>query len=921
MRPLKITISAFGPYADKDVIDMSALGKSGLYLITGDTGAGKTTIFDAITYALYGALSGKNRNPSMMRSKYALSQTPTFVELIFENKGKEYRVLRSPEYERPAKRGEGMITQSPVAELYLPNGNVVTKTKEVTEKITEIIGIDFERFVGIAMIAQGDFLKLIMASTTERIEIFRKIFKTDFYNNLQNTLKQEAKKCKDEYERLVLSINQYISGASCDETDVLNLELCKAKKGELTFSDTVEIIEKIYENDLKSEKQLSSDLDKNEKEQVKLNNIITKANEALKAKENLKNDKITLENTKKQLENAKITLENEQKQAEKREILSENITKFKEKLKDYDELLKLENSLISLKNNQAKLDKTKENILKEKTGILNSITAEKSRLTELKSVETDCQKQQAECEEYDKQKQKAKDTYKIYKEYLYAENDLKSKITAYQKAADSVESLSADFERKNRLFLDEQAGVLAQTLKEGEKCPVCGSVSHPFPAKISENAPSESELKIAKEKLENARKISAEKSADCSAAQGRAKELKKQTDVAVFSLLGECDFDKIKEKIFEYCDDLKLKSDKAQLRLENLKALSLEKQNIEKEIPNLENKSLKAEQDLAKLNQDIAESSAEIKSAENMAEQYRKSLQYDTFEKAQSALEKMQKERDEMQKSYDTALQNFNDIKSEFDKLSGSITALESRLKNSEETDVSNKVIRLDMLKKEKSELMQRLDAVKTRISVNKGVLKNIGLKSKELKKAEQKRKTVASLSDTANGNLGGKTKIMLETYVQMTYFDRIIRRANTRLMIMTGGQYELKRSEETDFKRSQSGLELNVIDHYNGSERSVKTLSGGEAFKASLSLALGMSDEIMSSAGGIGIDTMFVDEGFGSLDDESLSQAIGALMSLSKSNRLVGIISHVSELKEKIDKMIVVRKEKSGGSKATVII
>lgn len=921
MRPLKITISAFGPYAEKEVIDMSVLGKSGLYLITGDTGAGKTTIFDAITYALYGALSGKNRNPSMMRSKYALSQTPTFVELVFENKGKEYRVLRSPEYERPAKRGEGMITQAPVAELYLPNGNVITKTKEVTEKITEIIGIDFERFVGIAMIAQGDFLKLIMASTTERIEIFRRIFKTDFYNNLQNTLKQEAKKCKDEYERLVLSINQYISGASCDETDVLNLELEKAKNGELTFSDTVEIIEKIYKNDLKSEKQLTSDLEQNEKEQEKLNSIITKSNEALKAKEKLKNDKKELENTQKKLENAKKALENEQKQAENREVLSENIAKFKEKLKDYDELSKLRNNLKDLKNNHIKLLENKENLLKEKAENLKEINAKKMRLEELKSVEADCREQQIKCDEYDKQKQKAKDTYKIYKEYLNAENDLKSKITEYQKAADSAEKLSADFERKNRLFLDEQAGILAKTLKDGEKCPVCGSVSHPFPAKISENAPSESELKTAKMQLEDARKLSSEKSADCSAVRGRVKELKKQTDTAVFSLFGECDFALVKEKIFEYCDELKLKSDEAQNILNNLKVLNLEKQNTEKEIPTLESKNLKSEQKLTELNQEIADCSAEIKSAENTVEKYRKNLKFDTFEEAKSALSELQKERDKMQEAYDTALKNFNNIKSEVDKLSGSIKALESQIKSEDETDVSEQVDMLDILKKDKAQLMQRLDVIKTRISVNRGVLENISLKAKELKTAEQKHKTVVSLSDTANGNLSGKTKIMLETYVQMTYFDRIIRRANTRLMIMTGGQYELKRAEETDFKRSQSGLELNVIDHYNGSQRSVKTLSGGESFKASLSLALGMSDEIMSSAGGIGIDTMFVDEGFGSLDDESLSQAIGALMSLSKSNRLVGIISHVSELKEKIDKMIVVRKEKSGGSKVSVIV
>jgi len=207
-----------------------------------------------------------------------------------------------------------------------------------------------------------------------------------------------------------------------------------------------------------------------------------------------------------------------------------------------------------------------------------------------------------------------------------------------------------------------------------------------------------------------------------------------------------------------------------------------------------------------------------------------------------------------------------------------------------------------------------------SRITSNKASLDNILKKLNEIKTVEEKWIWIKSLSNTANGNLSGKEKIMLETYIQMTYFDRIINRANTRFMVMSGGQYELKPRKEAENNRSQSGLELDVIDHYNGTERSVKTLSGGESFKASLSLALGLSDEIQSSAGGIKLDTMFVDEGFGSLDDESLAQAIKALSSLAEGNRLVGIISHVSELKDKIDKQIVVKKEKTGGSNISIV-
>lgn len=921
MRPLTITLSGFGPYADKTVIDMRLLGTSGLYLITGDTGAGKTTIFDAITYALYGALSGANRNPSMMRSKYALSDTPTFVELLFEDKGKEYRVIRSPEYERPAKRGEGMITQAPTAELYLPDGSVITKTREVTEKITEIIGIDFERFVGIAMIAQGDFLKLIMASTSERIEIFRRIFKTNLYSNLQNTLKFEAKKCKDEYDKLKLSIEQYISGAVCGETDVLGLELSKAKNNELTFLDTLSVIEKILESDILQAEKLSSVLQKNEKEQEKLNNIIIKANELLKSKEKLKNDEILRENLEKELENAEKELENEQKNTKKSEILTEKIAKFKEKLKDYDQLEVAQKKLDELQKTHLKALENQEKLIKSKEQNLIFLNEKKARLETLKTVEEDKLQQQLKFDELEKIKQKTKTAYKYYKEYCVAAQTYNEKVADYREAAEKSASASADFEAKNRAFLDEQAGILAQNLKQGEKCPVCGSVSHPSLAKISEKAPSEQELKQAKLIAESARKTAEEKSGICGKADGKAKELRKQTEIAVFELIGECEFSKIKEKIFEYSDVLNKKSIEAEKQLETLKNLVEQKQKEEKEVPKIEKENKEIGQALTEVVGILSAVSADIKNSESQIQKLRENLEFDTPEKAKLNLAALENERAELQSAYDKALKVHNELKSKADVLDGGIKALKSQIKDAKDIDISEHTKCLEGLKQEKAEITNSLDEIKTRISVNKSVIDNLRLKSEELETAEKKFRLVVSLSDTANGNLSGKQKIMFETYVQMTYFDRIIRRANTRLMIMSGGQYELKRSEFLEDKKSQSGLELNVIDHYNGSERSVKTLSGGESFKASLSLALGMSDEIMSSAGGIRIDTMFVDEGFGSLDDESLSQAISALMSLSESNRLVGIISHVAELKEKIDKMIVVRKEKSGGSKAEIIV
>ena len=303
-----------------------------------------------------------------------------------------------------------------------------------------------------------------------------------------------------------------------------------------------------------------------------------------------------------------------------------------------------------------------------------------------------------------------------------------------------------------------------------------------------------------------------------------------------------------------------------------------------------------------------------------LIEKLKKGLDFEDKTKANNHLTALKNSRDKMVENYNNSKKEFEKVKSKFDELTGSIKALSERIQKLKSVDKESEVEKLNSLIQEKNVLDEQLSQLDIRVATNKNVINNITKQSKVLIETEKKFECVKSLSDTANGKLVGKDRIMFETYVQMTYFDNIINRANTRLMMMSNGQYELIRSEFAEDKKSQSGLELNVIDHYNGSQRSVKTLSGGEAFKASLSLALGLSDEIMSSCGGIKIDTMFVDEGFGSLDEQSLSQAITALLKLSQSNRLVGIISHVAELKQRIDKMIIVKKDKSGGSKIEII-
>ena len=313
MRPLKITISAFGPYADKTVIDMEKLGTSGLYLITGDTGAGKTTIFDAITYALYDKTSGDKRNATMMRSKYAKPETPTFVELEFECKDNVYKIIRVPSYERPARRGNKMTIEQASVELYLPDGTVLNKKTDVDVKIIDIIGIGFDKFIGIAMIAQGDFLKLILANTNERMKIFREIFKTSLYENIQNKLKSDLADINSEYSNLKRSINQHISGAVCDEDSEFFLKLEKAKKGEISFEETLSLIKEILEKDVLKQDDLKENDAKIQKEITDINIVLNQANELEKDKKTLEDKNRDFAIVEKNFKLAKESFEKQEK--------------------------------------------------------------------------------------------------------------------------------------------------------------------------------------------------------------------------------------------------------------------------------------------------------------------------------------------------------------------------------------------------------------------------------------------------------------------------------------------------------------------------------------------------------------------------------------------------------------------------------
>lgn len=921
MRPLKLKISAFGPYSGVTEFDFEKLGTGGLYLITGDTGAGKTTIFDAITYALYGEPSGKNREVSMLRSKYADDSTPTVVELVFSYRDKEYTVKRNPEYEREAKRGGGTTKQTANAEITYPDGKVVTKIKDVDNAIKEIIGIDRNQFCQIAMIAQGDFLKLLLAPTKERMEIFRHIFKTERFADLQERLKRESGKLSDECDATKRSIKQYIDGIVCDEDNTDFIEVSKAKNGDLTIEDTISILEKIIADDKNEELKVSEEQEKLQKDTDEIKLIITKANEIISAKKDLEeNEKVSKEEEAKQAELSEKLKEENAKQPEVKE-LNEKVAKIKALLPDYDELQAKE--CLFNKNKQF-IDNSAEAIEKLKADISNiekeieSLSEESKALDkageEKLKLESEKRNLKGNAEKLNALKQNLVALDKAQTDYDFALKDYKLKQA-------KAEQTDSDFKALNVAYLNAQAGILADTLKDDMPCPVCGSVNHPNIATKPKNAPTKEALEELQNQVNKDNEAANTARTNAGSFKGALDEKTENATKEISILLGDVELCNAKATIDEKLEAIDNKITETEKLVSDAQKKVERKAEIGELIPQKYATLETAKKKLTEITDEAKNKTAENTVLEKRIAELKEKLTLESKEKAESEIESLTKKAEQIVKALEVVQNAVNSNKEKIAALKSAKEEILKRIGKDTNIDLEKETEKQQKLTDELADLVKKSKNIHSRITANEASLENIKLKSGDLITTEKKYTWVKALSNTANGQLTGQQKIMLETYIQMNYFDRIIARANTRLMIMTDGQYDLVRRKEALSKSGQSGLDLDVIDHYNGSHRSVKTLSGGESFKASLALALGLADEIQSSAGGIKLDTMFVDEGFGSLDEESLAAAMKALSSLAESDRLVGIISHVGELKQKIDKQIIITKDKSGGSKAEIVV
>lgn len=911
MRPLKIKMSAFGPYAKEQILDLDTLGKNGLYLITGDTGAGKTTIFDAIVYALYGEASGSNRSSSMLRSKYADLETPTFVELTFENREKIYRVIRNPEYERPAKKGGGTTKEKPSATLYLPDGSIVSVQKQVDEKIVEIIGVNRSQFLQIAMIAQGDFLKLLLASTDNRREIFRKIFKTEPYEALQKELSDMESELKRQCESARQSIDQYISGISCDSGSELYPLSVLAKNKEMLTDDVLALLKKIIAQDKETERELKEKKNQIAEKLAKANELYGKILEKEKARTSLEEFKKNLP-----IEEDKLCqLEKIYNQAREKKDTVSNLNVKAEQLRN--ELKKHESREIvkgQIDNLNQEIDKNSKRQATLEIEIKDTKNSYNKAKDESKSYEgASAEKQQLLAKKRDEERalEKIEALLKDSNEIEGLKKTLEYKQDEYEVLKDLEDKAIETYLKMNRAFLDAQAGLLAKELKSGQECPVCGSISHPKLASLPTDPPSEAEINNQRELWQISQEKTKQKSEECSGIKAKLEE--KIATIEKEMKAFDKSLEQTKASTLEQISKIELEITSVDEKIKR-------KEELEKIIPTLENRIKSLENESNDLLVKLETGKGSKRDCENKLAEIEKELTSKDQNEVSSLLRDISQKIKEIDSDYEAKEEAYNKKKDATVQLRGKIEQLESLLKGDDEgvsLDASREII--DGLKDEGKVLDKQEKEVNARLVSNAQALENIEKVAQSVAKQEKEREMVKALSDTAKGDLTGKEKLALETYVQMNYFDRVIIRANRRLLAMTDGLYELKRRVDTS-KARQVGLELDIVDHSNGTERSVKTLSGGESFEASLCLALGLSDEIQSSAGGIKLDSMFVDEGFGSLDEEALNQAIKTLIGLSEGNRLVGIISHVGELKSRIDKQIIVKKSKAGGSIATII-
>ena len=923
MKPLKLTMSAFGSYAGKNVIDFTGQ-QQGIFLITGDTGAGKTTIFDAITYALYNQTSGGERNGNMMRSQYAKPETETYVELEFLYRGQTYCVRRNPDYKITKTLKNGKIREQKVphsVELTLPDGTVFPEKKNATDaKIIEILGLTADQFSQIVMIAQGDFLKLLYTKSDERKMIFSKLFRTDIYWKIQENLRRKSMEMDERIQENDRAFEQ-------EKSRIIPLP----ESEELPLDELVERLRERLKDALKEQNLRRANVEELNKKITKyeeINKLFVSLEKIRQTGKELEARQVESKERRQQIENAlkadKVLVAEQQNLRQQQEVeqSAQAIEKMRETLANDQEMF--ETLKTQLQEVEAEQKREAADIQKKMLALEQSFPSYEA----LQNARSEEQQAKKVWEDLGKTSEESFHKKEAGIAALKEQQKRQEQVVEQTKKNWEQTSLSASesakhYEHMYEAFLKEQAGILAENLSAGCPCPVCGSTIHPDPAKLSDHAVTELEVEQAKktraaaeekrdlayaafeaEKTEKQKLAQAveKEEADFVLAQTIAKQQRKEAEQNYVSL------QKIAEQIREKLVYPSLAEAKKQYAAMQ-KALEAAEQEIEKKRRKVSDlaeamNTLKGQRLAEEENQKSAKKLA-VKTEKEYAGLLEKSgfISEETYhlailpERSRLKLEREEKE-----------------YESQCLKQQSEQKLLEKQVSGKTYTDTTELNEQLKAEKQALKEAEKTYMELHTAYENDRSVLQNCAVYLEKGKKLESEDQVIKSLSKTANGRLSGSAKIDFETYIQRQYFKQIIHEANKRLLTMSNHQFILKLKEEANTgRKTNEGLDLSVYSLVTDSERDVKTLSGGESFLAALAMALGLSDIVERSAGAIHPDMMFIDEGFGSLDAQSRQQAIEVLGKLAGDSRMVGIISHVTELKEQIDRKLVVSRTDKG--------
>lgn len=996
MMPISLTLSAFGPYPDTITIDFESFQEDGLFLITGPTGSGKTMIFDAMIFALYGKTSGQIRQTDSLRCDHALNEIPTFVEFSFSLHQQNYTIKRNPKYYLEGKK----TPKQPSALLTLPDGKMVEGIKEVNQKMISLLGVDDQQFKQICMIAQGEFTKLIMASSDEREKVLRELFHSETYQKLEEKLKVHLKTYQDKYDLLLNKRKDLMQELQVeDHQEYLSKQTKLIASQQKEYDDLKKDLDQKKEQlqlyrlqnqrliQLKDLKQQFQDLKKQENDYQELNKTVDtlkKAQETnylyisyIKQQKKLQTLKLNQEDFLKQLKKLEKDYQEKKVQADSLDYKQQTKEKLQNQIQETKQLInqiyQYQNdyqNLQTLKQQYRMLDEEHKLFLKKKEKFENGLQRDQERIQSEQQVQSKYELIKQQYVRLNEQKVKVHQLSDYYDQILKLnenKSDLQEEYTVVEKQVDHEKM---QYNQMEKLYFRKQAGIFALQLKEDQPCPICGSLHHPHPAQIEKED-------ITKEKLDQqAKKVKQQehrlqdilqkillsnqkKEMLVKQTKQLSSELNIQEEISKEIFIKELDHlskdeKRMKKEYLELQDELKYIQ-----KLKKSVALSL------KDMSTYESKELKQAQSLENIQVQIHQLSGKLddslrqyeigevnKNYQQVQKEYRQlSLEIETIQqdyekvknkyleiktKISSLNQQIIQEQeiyDELDNKYHTALdafineEEFLNLKTQINQISilekkyqdylislkslnEQIISLENEVKDSTYVDLSSLSETIKEVNQQLREKNDDLEKLKIDYSLKEKMIKDIQKINQQLEKDEDTYQRYLDLYNLASGK--NNARVSIERYVLATYFENMLIYANVIMKQLSQGRYQLLRKDDAGKGRSQQGLELDVFDQESGNIRSIKTLSGGESFKAALSLALGLSRMVQDYAGGIELNTLFIDEGFGSLDSQSLDQAMNCLMELHHENKLIGIISHVSDLKDRIERQLVVeRKQK----------